>query len=408
MLPESFLEELSQPSQTKMVLVVLDGLGGLPVPELGNKTELEAASTPNLDELAARSSLGLAHPVMPGITPGSSAGHLALFGYDPTKYVIGRGILEALGIGFDIKPQDIAIRGNFCTVEKRGSELVVTDRRAGRPSTDHTVRICQRLQEIIRDIEGVEVFIRPVKEHRFVVVLRGEGLDPRVKDTDPQKEGVAPLTPEPLAPEASRTASVTRKLLERIGEILADEPQTNYALLRGFSSQPGLTPFPERFKLKAGAIAVYPMYRGLASLVGMDVLALKGETLADEISTLKEQWGSYDFFFLHIKATDSRGEDGDFNGKIKVIEDFDKHLPSILELKPDVLVITGDHSTPSIYAAHSWHPVPFLLHSCWVRAEREAGFNEYACARGMLGQFPLLYTMNLMLAHAGRLEKFSA
>ncbi|HAG07101.1 MAG TPA: phosphoglycerate mutase [Peptococcaceae bacterium] len=406
---DNLLKELARPAATKMLLVVLDGLGGLPVPELNGRTELEAAATPNLDALAKRSSLGLAHPVLPGIAPGSSAGHLALFGYDPLRYVIGRGVLEALGIGFDLHPGDVAVRANFATVQDTRNGPVVTDRRAGRPPTEHTRSICRRLQDAIPEIDGVRVFIEPVKEHRFVIVLRGEGLDDRVADTDPQREGMPPLQPQPLAEEARRTAMLAGTLVQRIAELVRDEPRTNFALLRGFSRRPRLDPFPERYRARAGAVAVYPMYRGLASLVGMDLLPVAGDTLADEIASLKENWPEYDYFFLHVKGTDSRGEDGDWAGKIKIIEEFDAQLPAILDLNPDALVITGDHSTPATYAAHSWHPVPFLLYSRWVLPDRDApGFGEHACARGVLGQFPLLYTMNLLLANAGRLGKFSA
>ncbi|MEW6172262.1 MAG: 2,3-bisphosphoglycerate-independent phosphoglycerate mutase [Bacillota bacterium] len=406
---EKLIQELAHPADTKMLLVVLDGIGGLPVPDRDNKTELEAARTPNLDALARKSELGLAHPVLPGITPGSSAGHLALFGYDPLRYVIGRGILEALGIDFPIEPHDVAIRANFATVRRDREGMVVADRRAGRPATEHTVKVCARLQEAIKEINGVQVFIRPVKEHRFVIVLRGTGLDGRVADTDPQAVGAPPLAPAELAPEAERTAAIASKLLEQLAALLQDEPATNFALLRGFSQRPQLTAFPERFKVRAGAVAVYPMYRGLASLVGMDLLPVGGEKVDDEIASLSRNWDRYDFFFLHIKATDSRGEDGNWEGKIKVIEEFDRHVPALLELKPDALAVTGDHSTPAALQGHSWHPVPFLLHSRCVRPTRDAaGFGEGACAAGTLGHFPLLYTMNFLLANAKRLGKFSA
>ncbi|HIE11970.1 MAG TPA: 2,3-bisphosphoglycerate-independent phosphoglycerate mutase [Desulfotomaculum sp.] len=406
---EKLLQELVQPAKTKMLLVVLDGLGGLPVPEFNEKTELGAARKPNLDSLARRSELGLAHPVLPGITPGSSAGHLALFGYDPIKYVIGRGILEALGIDFPLEPQDIAIRANLATVRYESGGMILADRRAGRPATEVTREICARLQEAVPEIEGVRVLFRPVKEHRFVIVLRGEGLDDRVADTDPQAVGVPPLPPRPLTPEAERTAAVAAKLLHRIAALLRAEPAANFALLRGFSRRPKITLFPDRFKLRAGAIALYPMYRGLASLVGMEVLPVSGNTIAAEADALKEHWGEYDFFFFHVKATDSRGEDGDWKGKSGVIEEFDRFLPALLELKPDAIAITGDHSTPAVSKGHSWHPVPFLLHSPWVRFDGNvSGFDEYVCAKGALGHFPLHYTMSLLLANAGRLSKFSA
>ncbi|MEW6448379.1 MAG: 2,3-bisphosphoglycerate-independent phosphoglycerate mutase [Bacillota bacterium] len=406
---EKLLDELVHPAETKMLLVVLDGIGGLPLPELGGKTELGAARTPNLDGLARRSELGLAHPVLPGITPGSSAGHLALFGYDPLKCVIGRGVLEALGIDFPLEPQDVAVRANFATVRYEPGGMILTDRRAGRPATKVTREICARLQEAVPEVNGVRVFIRPVKEHRFVVVLRGDGLDDRVTDTDPQAAGIPPLPPCPLVPEAARTAEIAAALLDRLAGLLRDEQVVNFALLRGFSRRPAITLFPDRFKVRAGAIALYPMYRGLASLVGMDLLPVKGDTLADEAAVLKERWNDYDFFFFHVKATDSRGEDGDWEGKVKVIEEFDRFLPALLELNPDAVVITGDHSTPAACKGHSWHPVPFLLHSPWVRFDRNVGgFDEYACATGTLGHFPLYCTMSLLLANAGRLSKFSA
>ena len=406
---ERLLEELSHPASTKMLLVVLDGLGGLPVPAAGGKTELEAAKTPRLDDLAPQAALGLAHPVLPGITPGSSAGHLALFGYDPLRHVIGRGVLEAAGIDFPLTEEDVAIRANFATVRYASEGIIVTDRRAGRPPTEHTQKLCADLQEAVPEVDGIKVFIRPVKEHRFVIVLRGNGLDERVADTDPQGVGVPPLPPRPLAEEAEYTAEIAAKLVEKLSEVLRDTPDTNFVLLRGFSQRPRFTPFPDRFRVRAAAVALYPMYRGLASLVGMKVLPVAGETLAAQIAALQEYWPQYDFFFLHVKGTDSSGEDGNWKRKIQVIEEFDRHLPDILALEPDALVITGDHSTPATYRGHSWHPVPFLLYSRWVRPTRQVtGFDEYACLAGTLGQFPLCYTMNHLLSHAGRLGKFSA
>ncbi|MGO0121985.1 2,3-bisphosphoglycerate-independent phosphoglycerate mutase [Desulfothermobacter acidiphilus] len=403
------LEELVRPAHTKMLLVVLDGLGGLPLPEKNGQTELEAAHTPHMDALARTAELGLAHPVLPGVTPGSSAGHLALFGYDPTKHVIGRGVLEALGIDFPLESGDVAVRGNFATARFTPQGPIIIDRRAGRPSTEHCRALCQRLQEAIPQIDGVPVFIRPVKEHRFVLVFRDPALDPQVADTDPQAVEVPPLPPRALAPSAARTAELAARFLEQLSEVLHAEPSTNFALLRGFSRRPELRPFNQRFQLRSAAIALYPMYRGLASLVGMDVLKVPEETLKGQIDELRSAWENYDFFFFHVKATDSRGEDGDIAGKIQAIENFDQHLPLLLELRPDVLVITGDHSTPALYRGHSWHPVPYLLASRWARYHQDTtGFGEQACSRGALGHFPLVYNLNLMLAHAQRLAKFSA
>lgn len=407
-LPE-LLQDLTRVNKTKMLLMVLDGLGGIPLPELSGQTELEAARTPNLDALAQRSSLGLVHPVLPGITSGSSAGHLALFGYEPLEWVIGRGVLEALGIGFPLQSQDVAGRGNFATVAYQNGSPVIIDRRAGRPATVETENICTCLQLAIHQINGVEIIIRPVKEHRFVVIFRGANLDARLSDTDPQEEGVAPLSVRSLAQAAEFTAEIAAEFIRQAAAVLKGEKKINYPLLRGFSQLPNLSSFANLYSLKAAAIAVYPMYRGLASLVGMEVLDCPGETIETELTILKNHWSDFDYFFLHIKGTDSKGEDGDYQGKMAVLEDFDRQLPHILSLKPDVLVITGDHSTPARLKSHSWHPVPFLLHSPFVRCDHDAsGFNELACRRGSLGHFRAVHTMSLMLAHAGRLNKFSA
>ncbi len=403
------LQDLTRANKTKILLVVLDGLGGIPLPELNGQTELEAANTLNLDSLARRSSLGLTHPVLPGITPGSSAGHLALFGYEPLEWIIGRGVLEALGIGFSLQSQDVAVRGNFATVAYQNGSPVIIDRRAGRPATAETENICTCLQLAIRQINGVEVIIRPVKEHRFAVIFRGANLDARLSDTDPQKDGVAPLSVRSLAQAAEFTAEIAAEFIRQAATVLIGEKKINYPLLRGFSQLPNLPSFANLYGLKAAAIAVYPMYRGLASLVGMKVLDCPGETIEAELTILKNHWSDFDYFFLHIKGTDSKGEDGDYQGKMAVLEDFDRQLPHILSLKPDVLVITGDHSTPARLKNHSWHPVPFLLHSPFVRCDHDVtGFHELACRQGSLGHFRAVHTMSLMLAHAGRLNKFSA
>ncbi len=404
------LEALVQKNNTKLLLIVLDGIGGLPVKD--GKTELELASTPNLDSLAKRSALGLHIPVDYGITPGSGPGHLALFGYDPLKYQIGRGILEALGLGLEVKSTDIAIRANYATVERLNGRLVVKDRRAGRIPTEENRRITSRLSEKIKEIDGVKVFFAPGMEHRVAILLRfpeelPEGSD-RIRDTDPQKEGLEPIEPRGETEASERVAKVVRRLLERVEEVLKDEDKANYMLLRGFSQKPKMESFEERFGLKACAIAVYPMYKGLASLVGMDLISFEGQSIEDEIKALKEVWKDYDFFFLHIKKTDSYGEDGNYEGKIKVIEEFDKNLPQILDLRPDVLVITGDHSTPSVLKGHSWHPVPVLLHSPYVLGGTSERFTERECLKGELGIFPAKKLINLMLAHSLRLAKFGA
>ncbi|HIO41292.1 MAG TPA: 2,3-bisphosphoglycerate-independent phosphoglycerate mutase, partial [Aquifex sp.] len=336
------LKPLLEKNDSKILLVVLDGLGGLPVDESG-KTELELANTPNLDKLAYRSACGMHIPVDYGITPGSGPGHLALFGYDPTKYEIGRGILEALGLGMEVTERDIAIRGNFATVRYEGDTPIIVDRRAGRIPTEENRRIVKKITQELQKIDGVEVEIKSGREHRVAIVLRfPEPLPPgsdRVNDTDPQQTGVPPLEAKGENPNAQRVAEIINELSRRIAEIIKDEPKANYLLFRGVAQKPDIEPFEERYGLKAAAIAVYPMYKGLAKLVGMKEENPQGETIADEIETLKRVWNDYDFFFFHVKKTDSYGEDGNVEGKVRVLEEFDRELPKILELKPDVLII---------------------------------------------------------------------
>ncbi|MBI2305494.1 MAG: 2,3-bisphosphoglycerate-independent phosphoglycerate mutase [Chloroflexi bacterium] len=395
------LKELAVSSPAKIVLLVMDGLGGLPAPETG-KTELETARTPNLDRLAESSTLGLTEPVSPGITPGSGPAHLALFGYDPLRFDIGRGVLEALGIDFDLQPEDLAARGNFCTMDEKG---LIVDRRAGRLPTSKAAELCRRLDGL--SIDGVRIIVQPVQEHRFAVVFRGEPLDDRLSETDPQREGVPPRTVVALAPQAERGAIVANSFIAQAKETLADSSPANMVMLRGFSRLPHLPSLGELYGLRAGAIATYPMYRGLAKLVGMTVLAT-GATLANELATLEEQYPLYDFFYLHVKKTDTTGEDGDFLGKVGAIEEVDGLLPRLLNLKPEVLVVTGDHSTPALLKGHSWHPVPFLLSSPWCRPDGIPQFSERACARGSLGRFSALQAMPLALANALKLTKYGA
>jgi len=399
----SLIAELATEGTTKIVLLVMDGLGGMPV-EPGGPTELEAARTPNMDRLAAEGTLGLHIPVRPGLAPGSGYAHLALFGYDPLRYPVGRGVLEALGIGFPLEPHDIAARGNFVTVDAEGR---IVDRRAGRIPTEVNARLVERLRTI--RLEGVEVRIEPVKEHRFVLVLRGEGLSPALTETDPGKTGVPPLPVRPLQPEAERTAALVNRWIEQARALLADAHPANMVTLRGFDRPPHLPPFSEVYKLRAAAIAAYPMYRGVARLVGMEVLEVHGESPEALFQEAAAHWEHFDFFFIHIKPTDSRGEDGDFAAKVRVIEAVDAALPILLERGPDVLVITGDHSTPAALRTHTWHPVPVLLWALrTARPDGAPGFGERACRTGGLGIFMATDLMPLILAHAGRLSRLGA
>lgn len=386
-----------------MVLLVLDGLGGLPHPDSG-LTELETASTPNLDALARESISGLIHAIGPGITPGSGPAHMALFGYDPLRFEVGRGVLSALGVGVELGPDDLAARVNFCTVE----DGVVTDRRAGRISSDENARLCEKLGAI--RLEGVEADIRPEKEHRAALVLRGPGLSERLSDTDPQRTGQAPLRCEALPEgdeDAERTADLVNSYLDKVAGVLADEHPANMILTRGFAKLPHIPHMTDLYAMRAGAIATYPMYRALAKLVGMDIIDT-GPSFADQYDALKGAWQDFDYFFVHYKYTDSRGEDGDFDAKVACIEEVDALLPRLVALNPEVLAVTGDHSTPALLAGHSWHPSPLLLRSRWERRDEVETFGESACTRGGLGIFPAMDLLPLMLANAQRLNKFGA
>lgn len=401
---QDLIKGLLKKNQSKIILFVLDGLGGLPV---DGKTELEAARTPNLDALARESACGLHLPVALGITPGSGPSHLALFGYDPLKWEIGRGILEAMGLGIEVRATDIAIRCNYATI----GNGVIKDRRAGRPATEISRKVTERLQREIPSMDGVEFIFGPGMEHRFALVMRfpkplPPGAD-MINDSDPQVEGAPPLTLEPKSKEAGNVAAVARKFIEKAAGLLKDERPANYVLLRGFSTHPRMPSFAEAYGLNALAIATYPMYRGLARLLGMEAPDVKGG-VREQLDLLKAQYHKYDFFFVHYKKTDSRGEDGDFAAKAKAIEEADAAIPEILALKPDVLIVTGDHSTPAVMKTHSWHPVPFILKGPHVLGGLVTGFSERQCLRGEAGVIPAISLMPLALANSGRLGKFGA
>lgn len=397
---EDLARELSQSTETKIVLLVLDGVGGLPV---DGKTELEAACKPNLDALASRGVCGLADPVLMGITPGSGPAHLALFGYDPLRYRLGRGILEALGSGVEVGREDLVARGNFATL--KGGRVV--DRRAGRIPTEENVRICERLNADLPKRDGLAVRVFPGKEHRFVARFTAEGLSDALTDADPQKEDRPPIPAAPVAEDAARSAEIVNRFLDDVAAVLREEPKANAALLRGFSKFPSIPTMPDLFKLRPAAVANYPMYKGLARLLGMEVVEAGGGT-ADLLEALEGSYAAHDFFYVHYKKTDSAGEDGNFAAKVAAIEELDALLPRLSALAPDVLVVTSDHSTPSILKGHSWHPNPFLLVSPTAGVDGVRVFTERACAAGLLGRFRSLSAMPLMLAHALKLKKFGA
>ena len=394
------IRRLSQPADTKVILCVLDGLGGMPGPR--GRTELEEARTTHLDRLVSDGCIGRTLPVGYGITPGSGPGHMALFGYDPLVYEIGRGALESTGIGFEIGPEDITARGNLCTLDADG---LIIDRRAGRLPTEDTRAICAELQTIT--LPGVETFVQVVQDQRFILVLRGPGLSDRITETDPQREGVPPIVCAATAPEGDRMAALVQEWVTRATSMLAGRGRANGVLLRGWSGRPKVPPFPELWKLRAAAVTVYPMYRGVARLVGMDALD-GGHNLSEQIAAIRTHWNEYDFFFLHYKYTDSAGEDGDFRRKCDAIEAFDQAVPELVALGPDVIVVTGDHSTPAVMASHSFHPVPVLIWGQNVRRDHLLHFNEVSAREGELGTFPAKEVLPIAFGHAGRLAKFGA
>ncbi|MBN1621210.1 MAG: 2,3-bisphosphoglycerate-independent phosphoglycerate mutase [Endomicrobiales bacterium] len=422
MITQEFLRKLVVKNEKKIVLLVFDGLGGLP--NASGKTELEVAKHPNLDRLVQNGICGFTDPIAPGITPGSGPAHVSLFGYDPLKYEIGRGLLDTLGIDFEFTNQDMAARGNFATKDDKG---IITDRRAGRIPTETCNHLCN---DVLKDItiDGIKTFVMPVKEHRFSVIFRGANLCDRISDTDPQKEGLKPLPPQNIADDpkgletgskqeanaklctfnnAKSTISIVSKFIEEANKRLKNEHPANTILLRGFSKMIDIPNFNDVYQLNSAAIAIYPMYRGLARLVGMNVLKT-GTTIESEFETLKENFGKFDFFFMHIKETDSAGEDGDFERKVKAIEETDKYVSKLIDLKPDVVVVTGDHSTPALWHGHSWHPVPTLLYSQYCRRDSIKEFGETNCLSGAFGRQPAQNIMALAMANAGKLKKYGA
>lgn len=398
------IRSLLKKEDSKIIMLVIDGLGGVSHPDHDNKTALEAAYTPNLNNLSKESALGLSVPVKPGITPGSGPAHLALFGYDPERNQIGRGALEAYGIGLTLENNDVAARGNFATFDENG---IVIDRRAGRISSEECERLVKKLSSEIKSIEGVKVSLYPGKEHRFVVIFQGEGLGHNLPDTDPQKEGLPPIEPIGLDYPSRFTARVVREFMNLARQVLKNEKKANGILLRGFSAKPNIEPFPQRYKLKPLALASYPMYRGITRILGLDT-PLNLKSFEEEFEMLKKEYSNYDFIYIHFKEPDKAGEDGNFAKKVEYLEYIDGFIPQFLDLEPDVFVVTGDHSTPCLLRSHSWHPVPFLMHSKYSGKDGIAEFGENKCRYGSLGIFPAVHIMPLVLANAKRLKKFGA
>ena len=400
---ENVWKELLVKNDKKIIYLIMDGLGGLPLPG-GDKTELETAVTPNLDKYAEEGITGLLDPIYPGFTPGSGPAHLALFGYDPVENNIGRGVLSALGVDFELTARDVATRLNFCTIDESGK---VTDRRAGRIPTDLNEKLCKKIRSEVKLPPDVEFFIETESEHRAVLILRGDGLGGNINDTDTQQIGVTPLDPEGEDEASQKTAKYVAEFLKQVKNVLKDEHPANFILARGFAKLDPFSTMEERYGLRSVAIAQYPMYRGLAKLVGMTVPPVPA-TFDDMWEQLKENYEKYDFFFVHFKKTDSYGEDGNFDAKVKMIETVDEWSIRLRELNPEVLVVTGDHSTPALLKSHSWHPVPVLLWSKYARADEVNTFGEQACGRGYIGRMPMKNIILVAMANALKFNKFGA
>ena len=404
---DTLYSELTLKTKKKLVLLVLDGLGDLATPEQGFLTPLESAFTPNLDKLAKLSAQGRITPVAPGITPGSGPGHLALFGYDPVEIQVGRGVIEALGLGIELHAGDVAARANFCTLDGNG---IVTDRRAGRIETEVCEELCALLSNRITKIGDVQVIIKAGKGHRFVVIFRGKGLEGPLTDADPHREGQPVPKVEPVnakSAKAQKAAALIAEFYQLALPILKDRQPANGFLMRGIAHQPKLELFEERYKLKPACLAVYPMYKGLAQLVGMKKIE-GAQTISDQFETYLNEYDNYDFFFIHYKYTDMHGEDGNFDAKRKSIEELDRALPLLLEKKPDVLAITGDHSTPCKVRGHSWHPQPVLLHSEYSGCDKLERFTETGANLGSLGVFDAKFLIRHMQANALMFDKYGA
>jgi len=403
-----FLEEGS-----KILFIVIDGVGGLPLPETG-LTELETAFTPNLNKMASRGITGMSMPIAPGIAPGSGVAHLALFGYDPIKYAIGRGAIAAYGVNLDMEKGNVAVRVNFAGFSPEGA---VMDRRAGRLSTEKNMKLCKMLRDI--KIPGVDIIVETVLDYRSVVIFKGEGLYPNLSDSDPQRVGksIFPGEIKALDDESSSMKEIAIKFVNMANEILkegakgiADLENDQHVgiLTRGYSWRPEIPSMKDLYKLnKLGAFATYPDYRGVAKIVGMEI-AYTGDELEEQIDVLEKSIDKYDFFFFHVKKTDSAGEDGNFHKKVHLIEEFDNLVPRLEQLDIDVKVVTGDHSTPATFKGHSWHPVPFVLNGKWCRPDNVKGFSESQCEKGALGQFQATEAMLYALGMAGRIAKFGA
>ena len=392
-------QTLTRYTDSKILLLVIDGLGGLPHNQT-SKTELESANIPNLDKLTQESTTGIATPIQPGITPGSGPGHMSLFGYNPIKYVIGRGVLEAIGSGIKLSKKDIAVRGNFCTIDNQG---VITDRRAGRISDSDASKLIQSLSQI--KVDGAHITIKHLKNHRFVLVLSGSDLNTDITPTDPLLNNLPINQASSNSPQSRKTATIINKFTQLSLDILKNETLANGIILRGFSQNLSVPKISDVYHINPIGISLYPAYRGIATMLGMKVTN-QGVDFSDLIKIVRNNFNDFNFFYLHYKDTDSAGEDGDFDKKVFSLEKLDTFIPELRSIGFDVFTITGDHSTPSILSSHSWHPVPILINSNIPTSDESIHFTELECKNGDIGRIHATDIMPLTLAYAKKLIKF--
>lgn len=404
----------------KVIFVICDGLADRPIPELGGLTPLEAAPTPHLDKLAYEAECGMMHTLGRGKTPGSDTAHLTLFGYDIATSYSGRGPIEVAGLGMELKHGDVALRGNMGTV----IDGMITDRRAGRIRV--VTPVCEALDGM--EIDGVTFIVKPGTAHRAGVIIRGEGLSDAIIDADPHVPDVPirTVTPTDDTPEAKKTADVLNKFLARAHEVLKDHQfnkdriaagdlPANYLLVRGAGQYKQVESFEKRYGLSACCIAGGGLYKGIGAFLGMDILEVPGATALPDtdieakfklaVDSLKK----YDFVFVHVKAADSLGEDGDHAGKRDFIARIDQAVP-VLAGRPDdtLLVWTADHTTPCEMKAHSADPVPIMYHGGAVRTDRVESFGERACGEGGLGFISGLDLMPQVMNLLGKLHLVGA
>ncbi len=398
----------------KIVFIVFDGLADRPIKELGNKTPLEVANKPNLDELAKRGVNGLLDIISPGKRIGSDVAHLSILGYDPYKYYTGRGPLEASGIGLELDSNDVAFRANFATVSE---DFTVIDRRAGRIKEG-----TKELEKAINEIDiGVDFIFKASVAHRGALVLKGKGLSDKVSDTDPHEVGVKVMEAKPLenTKEAKRTAEIINEFTKKVHEVLNNHrvnverakrglPKANIVLLRGAGRTPKLEPFEKRYGIKGACIAKTAIIKGIARLLGMEVIDSK-EDFLERGKQIFEALNRNDFVLLNIKEPDEAGHDGNYEKKIKIIEEADKMIGMFLDyVEENYLVVLSDHTTPVSFRDHTGDEVPVLIAGPEVRSDDVTTFSERSVYKGYLNRIRALDLMTYMLNLTNRLEKYGA